>query len=109
MEIVLYFAVVTIISVGVFWIQGLVYGLLRPNSIYFPLSLAAKMAALAVVGALLFMIDGVILATLMLNAEMKKRSDYVAWSTITVGIIMSLVGSAVIYVSAFALAWQILD
>ena len=109
MELIAYFLAVTSVSIGSFWIGGSIYGLIHRPAIYFPLSLAAKMAACAVFGTLLFMIGGVVLATLVFNAEMAKRADYSRWPTVFYGALLSMACIIVIYFSAIALAWQILD
>lgn len=109
MELVIFFIVVTVISIGSFWITGLVYGLFHKPAIYFPMSLAAKMAFCAVFGSLLFMVGGVVLSTLVFNVEMAKRPDYNKWSTIISGVVISVLCIVAIYFSTIALAWQILD
>lgn len=109
MPLVAYILVITFVSIGCFWITGSIYGLFHRPSIYFPFSLAAKMAVCAVVGGLMLMVGGVILSTLVFNAEMKKREDYERWPTIIVGAIMSLLCTVIIYFSAFALAWEIFE
>jgi len=52
MELALYLLLVISISVGSFWFLGTPYGLFRRPAIYFPLSLAAKMAISAVLGGI---------------------------------------------------------
>lgn len=76
MPLVAYILVITFVSISCFWIAGSIYGLFHPPSIYFPFSLAAKMAIWAVIGGLMLMVGRVILSTLVFNAEMKKRDDY---------------------------------
>lgn len=109
MELILFFILATIVSIGSFWVAGLTYGLIHRPSIYFPLSLATKMAICAVFGALMFMVGGVILSTLVLNAEMAKRPDYKKWPTIVSGLVMSVLCTVVIYFSVFSLAWKVFD
>ena len=108
MELIAYFLLITLISVGSFWITGSLYGLIRSPSIYFPLSLAAKMAITAVLGGLMLMIGGVVLSTLVFNAEMKKRDDYQRWSTLACGALISVLCSGIIYFAIIGLAWEIL-
>lgn len=75
MPLVAYILVITFVTIGCFWIAGSIYGLFhRPSSIYFPFSLAAKMAICAVVGGLMLMVGRVVLSTLVFNAEMKKET-----------------------------------
>ena len=109
MELVAYFFLVTLVSVGSFWLAGVLYGLLRKPSIYFPLSLAVKMALCAVFGGLMFLVGGVVLSTLVFNAEMAKRPDYRKWPTILSGLVISVACTVLIYVSVFALAWQVFE
>lgn len=109
MEPILFFILVAIVSVGSFWLAGTVYGLIHRPAIYFPMSLATKMALCAVFGALMFLVGGVVLATLVFNAEMAKRQDYNKWPTILSGVFISVLCTVVIYFSAFALAWQVFD
>ena len=108
MELIVYFITIALISVGSFWITGSLYGLIRSPSIYFPFSLAAKMAITAVLGGFMLMIGGVILSTLVFNAEMKKRDDYNRWPTIAAGVAISVLCSTLIYFSIIGLAWEIL-
>lgn len=108
MDLVVVLLAVILLAVGSFWLLGFIYGLLRPNPIFFPLSLAAKMAAASVLGVFLFGVGGIILATLVFNGEMSKRDDHRLWSTIVIGALISTVCTAVIYVSAFTLAWEII-
>lgn len=109
MPLVAYIFVISFVSVGCFWIAGSLYGLFHRPSIYFPVSLAAKMALCAVLGGLMLMVGGVVLSTLVFNAEMKKRQDYQRWPTIIAGIVMSLLCTVIIYYSAFVLAWEIFE
>ena len=109
MELALYFVVIALISIGSFWVAGSLYGLFRSPRIYFPFSLATKMALAAVLGGLLLMVGGVILSTVVLNEEMKKRPDYQLWPTVIAGVVISIVCSMLIYFSIFSLAWVILD
>lgn len=108
MELVVYFFLVLLISVGSFWLVGFVYGLLHRPAILFPLSLAAKMAFCAVFGAMLFVVGGVVLSTLVFNGEMSKRADHRLWPTLLSGAVISVLCSGVIYVSIVGLAWKIL-
>jgi hypothetical protein len=109
MELVLYFLVVALVSVSSFWLLGSLYGLVRTPAIYFPLGLATKMALAAVLGAFLLGIGGVVLATLIFNAEMMKRSDYRRWSTLLVGVGISIICTIAIYYAVMFLAWGMLD
>ncbi len=109
MELVVYLVVVIIVSIGSFWLAGIIYGLFQRPAVYFPMSLAAKMAACAVFGSLLLMVGGVILSTLVFNAEMAKRSDYNRWPTIIFGALISVLCTIAIYFSVMILAWQILE
>ena len=108
MELVLYLFIVTAISVGSFWFLGTLYGLFRRPAIYFPLTLAGKMAISAVLGGIFFLVGGVILATLVFNGEMMKRADYRRLPTLVTGAVISIACTVIIYFSAFALAWEIL-
>ena len=67
------------------------------------------MAAAAVFGVWFFGIGGVVLATLIFNAEMMKRQDYNRWPTIFAGAAISLVCSIAIYFAVLGLAWGIFD
>ena len=107
-ELVAYFAVVIVISVGSFWLAGSLYGLFHRPAIYFPLSLATKMALCATFGAMLFMVGGVVLATLVFNAEMKNMDDYKQWPVLIVGALISVLCTVVIFFSVISLAWKIL-
>ncbi|MEM8562165.1 MAG: hypothetical protein AAGF57_08010 [Pseudomonadota bacterium] len=109
MELIIYLLVISIVSVASFWVAGTIYGLIHAPSLYFPVSLATKMAACAVFGVLLFLLGGVVLSTLVFNAEMEKRQDYQRWPVIFAGLLISILCSVVIYVAAIGLAWQILD
>ncbi|MGD2117363.1 MAG: hypothetical protein PVG66_03325 [Chromatiales bacterium] len=109
MVLVVYFLAITFVSVGSFWIAGNIYGLFRKKAIYFPIALAVKMALSAVLGGIFLLIGGVVLSTLVFNAEMKKRSDYKPWSTLIVGAVISILCSALIFYSAIFLAWTIFD
>ena len=108
MDLVLYLLAISLISLGSFWLMGMIYGLLHKPAIYFPLGLASKMAASAIFGALLFMIGGIVLSTLVFNHAMAKRPEYKKWPSIVSGLIISVICSVIIYVSAFFLAWEIL-
>lgn len=108
MELVLYFFIVIVISVGSFWFLGTLYGLFRRPAIYFPMTLAGKMAISAVLGGIFFLVGGVILATLVFNGEMMKRADYQRWPTLIVGAVISIICTVIIYISAFTLAWEII-
>lgn len=108
-ELGLYFAAVTLVSIASFWVTGLIYGFLHRPAIYFPLSLAAKMMVCALFGSLLFVIGGLILSTLVFNGAMSQRADYVAWSSILAGGVISVIGSVVMYYAVFSLAFRILD
>ena len=109
MELVFYLVLVAVISIASFWVLGTLYGLCRRPAIYFPFSLAGKMALSAVFGGLLFLVGGIILATLVFNGEMIKRNDYRRWPTLIAGAIISIICTVIIYLSAFSLAWEILD
>lgn len=109
MELIAYFLILIFVSVGSFWVAGILYGLARRPAVYFPVSLAAKMAACAVFGSLMFMVGGVILSTVVFNAEMAKRDDYTKWPTIISGALISILCTVAIYFSAMLLAWQILE
>jgi hypothetical protein len=110
MDFIVYLLAITFVSIGSFWIIGVIYGLFHRPAIYFPISLAAKMAVSAILGTLFVLgIGGVVLSTVVFNIEMMKRRDYNKWTTIIAGVIISVLGIIVVYVSAFALAWQIFD
>lgn len=108
MELVAYCLVIVVVSVGSFWLAGSLYGLFHRPAIYFPLSLATKMALCATFGALLFMVGGVVLSTLVFKAEMKKRDDYKQLPVLLVGALISVLCTVAIYFSALSLAWKIL-
>ncbi|PLW67084.1 hypothetical protein [Pseudohalioglobus lutimaris] len=108
MELIAYVVVVILVSVGSFWIAGSIYGLIHRPAIYFPISLATKMALCAVFGALFLMIGGVLLATMVFNAAMQQRPDYSRWPTIVSGLVISILCTIVIYFSAVTLAWKII-
>ncbi len=80
----------------------------RP-AMYFPLSLAFKMALCAVLGSFMLMIGGVLVSTAVFNAEMAKRPDYNKWPTLVTGLIISVVCTVIIYFSIIGLALQIFD
>ena len=109
MELVLDFFLVTVVSIGSFWLAGSIYGLLHRPSIYFPVALATKMALSAVFGSLFFMIGGVILSTLVFNAEMSKRHDYSRWPVVFSGLVISILCTVIALYSVFFLAWEVLD
>ena len=109
MEFIAFLLAITFVSIGSFWATGILYGVIHRPAIYFPISLATKMAASAVFGVWIFGVGGVVLATLIFNAEMMKRQDYNRWPTILAGGIISILCSIVIYFSVIALAWGILD
>ena len=104
-----YFVMVSVISVAIYWILGLIYGLCHRPPIYFPLPLAAKMAVTGVLGTVFFMVGGLILATLVLRAEMMKRDDFETWPTVIAGVVISVIAIPAIYVSAFSLAFAYFD
>lgn len=109
MELIAYFIAMLIVSIGSVWVAGFLYGLFHRPAIYFPFSLAFKMAACVVFGSLLLMmVGGPVLSTLVFNAEMKKRSDYSLWPCIVSGALISTLSAVVIYYSAFVLAWEII-
>lgn len=109
MELIIFFILIAIVSIGSFWLAGIIYGLIHRPSIYFPFTLAAKMAVCAVLGSFVFILGGVALSTLVFNAEMSKRRDYKKWPTILTGILISVICLITIYFSLFLLAWEILD
>lgn len=109
MELIAFLLAITVVSIGSFWVVGLLYGFIHRPAMYFPLSLAAKMAVSAVFGAWFFGIGGIVLATLVFNAEMMKRQDYNRWPTILAGVVISVLCSVAIYYALFVLAWGILD
>lgn len=109
MQLVMFLLIITFISIMSFWISGTVYGLIRKPSIYFPITLAIKMAICSVFGSLMFMIGGVILSTFVFNYEMQKRADYKKWPTIISGLFISILCTVSIYFSTITLAWKILD
>lgn len=108
MELIAFLLAIICVSIGSFWLLGMLYGFIHRPAIYFPLSLATKMAASAVFGVWFFGIGGVVLATLIFNAEMMKREDYSRWPTILAGGIISILCSVAIYFSVLGLAWGIL-
>ncbi len=108
MELIFYLFIVIFISIMIFWVLGFLYGLLRKPAIYFPFSLAAKMALVGFVGVWFFMIGGVILPALILDNAMSKRSDYKQWPTLIAGGIISLISIPLIYYIALVLAFEIL-
>ena len=109
LELALYLILVTCTSIAIFWLTGMAYGLMRSPAIYFPISLAAKMAVCGALGSLMFIVGGVALATLVFTIEMAKRPDYQQWPAILAGSVISLVSLILIYLSVVVLAWQILD
>ena len=111
MELAIYLAIfiIIIISISSFWLLGTLYGFFKKPKIYFPMSLAIKMAATAVAGGLLFMVGGLILSTMIFNGEMKKRKDYKFWPTIITGIAISTAGSISIVFLFRYLVWDALQ
>ncbi|SMF17778.1 hypothetical protein SAMN02745866_01169 [Alteromonadaceae bacterium Bs31] len=109
MELVVFFLLLAFISVGLFWLTGTIYGLLRRPAIYFPFTLALKMAAAAVFGTLLFIFGGLVLSTLVFTFEFKKRPDYRPLPIVLAGVTISLICSIALYFIAFFLAWQVFD
>jgi hypothetical protein len=109
MEFIAFILAIIFVSIVSFWLTGTMYGLIHRPAIYFPISLATKMAAAAVLGIWFFGIGGIILATLIFNSQMMKRQDYNRWPTIFTGVIISLLCTFAIYFSAIYLAWGILD
>jgi hypothetical protein len=109
MEIVIFIIATIICCVGLFWIAGGIYGLTHRPALYFPLSLAAKMALAALAGVWFFGLGGIALATYILNSEMIKRQDYRRWPTIIAGVIISTLCSIAMFFLLFTLAWGILE
>ena len=109
MEFIAFILAIIFVSIGSFWLTGTIYGLIHRPAIYFPISLATKMAAAAVFGVWFFGVGGVVLATIIFNSEMMKRQDYKRWPTIIFGVTISLICTIAIYFSVLALAWGILD
>ncbi len=109
MEFIAFLLANGFVSIASFWLTGMLYGMIHRPAIYFPISLATKMAAAAVLGIWFFGIGGIILATLIFNSQMMKRQDYDRWPTIFTGVIISLLCTFAIYFSAIYLAWGILD
>ncbi len=108
MDLVLLIAATLTICTASFWIFGSAYSLLRRPAVYFPPSLAVKMALGALFGAIVMGFGGVLLATWIMNAEFRKRPDYSAWPCLIAGALISLVCSAITFVAAWSLAWEIL-
>ena len=109
MEFVAFLLAIIFVSIGSFWVTGTLYGFFHRPAIYFPMSLATKMAASAVFGVWLFGIGGIVIATLVFNNAMMKRQDYSRWPAILAGSVISVVCSVIIYFAVFALAWGVLD
>ncbi len=109
MEFIAFIIVIIFASIGSFWLTGTIYGLIHRPAIYFPISLATKMAAAAVVGAWFFGVGGIVLATLIFNSEMLKRQDYNRWPTIIAGVIISILCTIAIYLSLIFMAWEIFE
>jgi len=109
MELFFYSMVFLLLCIGSFWLLGSLYGLFRSRKIYFPVSLAAKMAVSAVLGGFFFMIGGIVLSTLIFNADMQKRNDYERWPTVIAGTLISLLGSILTFFSSRWLIWDALQ
>lgn len=109
MELIAYFLAVSAVSIGSFWMLGSLYGLLHRPAVYFPLSLATKMALCAFFGSFLFVVGGALLSTVVFHAEMAKRPDYKKWPVILSGLLISTICCAIMYVSVISLAWTILE
>ena len=108
MELIIYGIIFTLISIGSFWFAGTLYGLIRKPKLYFPISLATKMAITAIFGTLIFMVGGVVLSTFVFNSEMQKRNDYKRWPTIFIGTAISTSCSIIIFYSFRFLVWDAL-
>jgi len=109
MEFTAFLLAIIFVSIASFWLTGILYGLIHRPAIYFPISLATKMAAGAVFGVWFFGVGGIVLATLIFNSEMMKRQDYNRWPTIFDGVLISTVCSIAIYFAVLALAWGVFD
>jgi len=108
MEFIAFLLAIGFVSIASFWLTGMAYGLIHRPAIYFPVSLATKMAAAAVFGVWFFGI-GIVLATIIFNAEMMKRPDYNRWPAVIAGILISVICTIAIYFSVLALAWEVFD
>lgn len=109
MELIIYLLVMLVISVGIFWFLGSLYGLLRKPAIYFPFSLAAKMALVSILGIWFMFIGGIIFPALIFDNAMSKRSDYKQWPSLIAGGIISLISIPILYYLALILAFKILE
>ncbi|GAB5500520.1 MAG: hypothetical protein PsegKO_28310 [Pseudohongiellaceae bacterium] len=89
-----------------FWLTGLLYGVTRTPSVYFPPSLALKMTVAALLGTLLMGWGAIITATAVFVHEFKKRSDFVMWKSVMVGGTQSIFCCAVMLFTAY---WLLLN
>lgn len=106
MELVLFFSAVIGAGVATFWFCGSLYGLFRRPAVYFPFWLAVKMTLAALVGLIVYGFGAVVAGTVVFVLEFRKRPDFRPLTGFLAGGVISLAGSAVMFMLGFTLAWQ---
>lgn len=109
MEPVIFFLALAAIGITSFWVLGIVFGLIHRPAVWFPLKLAAQMAAAATIGAACFVVGAIALPTWLMSNEFKKRADYKPVPIITAGVVISFLAVAATYFAAFYIAPLIFD
>ncbi len=104
-----FFLCVAVTAIALFWIQGLIYGLIRSPAVYFPFSLALKMAGASIAGALVLGFGAIVLPTAVFVFEFKKRDDFVMWRSVVIGVLISAVGFFGTLFATYWIAPAILD
>jgi hypothetical protein len=107
----LFFFLMTIyaISVIAFWLPGLLFGLMLTPRVYFPLRLAAEMAAAMMLTMWFLGYLAVAVPVVWMNLRFSKRADYRQWPTILAGLAISMFALAVTYFAGFSLAWAFFE
>lgn len=108
-RLVLFFLMIYLVAFFGFWLLGMIYGLLRRPPVWFPARLAATMAIVGLAGSLLLGVGGVVFSTMVMNSAFAKRDDYRAVPVVIAGAVLSSVVLFGTLLSAYLLAWEVLE
>lgn len=108
MELILLLGAILLVGIVYYFLCSVIYLALTSRPIAASLGMCWKLALANIIGAPLFGFGGILLATLWFNKTLSELPNYKQVQDIIVGVVLSLAGTALLFVVTMSMAWGIL-